>query len=316
MYKRQVPTRFGSIHDVIVRFLKVRYEVGVLSEEADSDSAKNAKKCFDEISRVTHYDNVNCYATLMAVKDCFSPLRHAQTQLEASNTPTIMLVLPMLESIKTSLDLIVRGVGQGECLLIPHQQSQLLAKITLDEINRINYHDMWAASCVLHPGLNLFSFMSHGDHVTVRQKGINLIRKMMKNNTSSVEQGNTSSSEIPVTTNLLGSQSFDLKSSMSFMHSRSNEHDELTTFLAAPITDAERRILENESGIVDFWIAKRRIPLLTHVALRIYPTPPSSSSSERDFSLLKLLLGLNKTSQSDENLSNKSYLRSTYNSEM
>jgi len=222
----------------------------------------------------------------------------------------------MLESIKTSLDLIVRGVGQGECLLIPHQQSQLLAKITLDEINRINYHDMWAASCVLHPGLNLFSFMSHGDHVTVRQKGINLIRKMMKNNTSSVEQGNTSSSEIPVTTNLLGSQSFDLKSSMSFMHSRSNEHDELTTFLAAPITDAERRILENESGIVDFWIAKRRIPLLTHVALRIYPTPPSSSSSERDFSLLKLLLGLNKTSQSDENLSNKSYLRSTYNSEM
>lgn len=53
------------------------------------------------------------HPALDAITQCFAPIRHAQTALEASSSLTMMNFLPMVEDVKQSLTLMSSGKGHN-----------------------------------------------------------------------------------------------------------------------------------------------------------------------------------------------------------
>lgn len=93
--KQEVPTRFGSIFDMVEWFIAASSNVKTVIELADKDAAKSSNDTFDSIKVVD-----SSYLSLDAIINCFHPISHAETMLEASYTPTITVVLLALEELK------------------------------------------------------------------------------------------------------------------------------------------------------------------------------------------------------------------------
>lgn len=74
-----------------------------------------------------------------------------------------MKVLPMLEDLKQKMTVLSSGIATEPDLRKPHDLTVLLARTTPHYLNEILVHDLWCASCVIHPGLKCFSFMNVTD---------------------------------------------------------------------------------------------------------------------------------------------------------
>lgn len=88
---------------------------------------------------------------------------------------------------------------------------------------------------------------------------------------------------------------------MTLLTSLLQSTDELKTYLSLPLSEGEVNILKSDAGMIDFWVTKRDMfPLLHGRALQIFVTPASSTPSDRDFSLIKLLLTQSKNCMKDD----------------
>ena len=102
-----------------------------------------------------------------------------------------------------------------------------------------------------------------------------------------------------IITPLLGKDSFNLSDSFSFLGcQRTSSTDDLADFLGEKISktdcDAFRK---DDKYVVKFWIDRQEThPFISKVAIRLLSVPVSSASSERDFSLWKLIHSYLRTS--------------------
>lgn len=307
--KQEVPTRFGTTFDMVERFLLASSDVVRIIESSDQEAAKSASEVYDAIKCIN-----STFPSFQAIVTCFAPIRHAQTLLEAAETPTIMLVLPAVEDIKRKVQMIANGVRQGPLFSPVSPEDQSLASSTLAALDRIVLHDFWAASCLLHPGLRTLSFVHNTTvRAELKAKGKRLLQslfnKAVQSSNITTAQVPTSSAIAPVGTTL-GSSSFALASCMSFLDC-STDNDELTSYFEDSVSTCEKEMLKTNDGVVDYWLSKQRAyPTLSKIALRIIAVPASSASSERDFSLLKIAIGKQKCNSKDDIINDKAVLHS------
>lgn len=90
--------------------------------------------------------------------------------------------------------------------------------------------------------------------------------------------------------NSLGQSKWSLAEKMSFLAAPKGQSDYLSCYISLTLSESETQaLLQNDGGIVDFWVGQKEMfPHLHAAALRILVTPASSSPIECDFSILKL----------------------------
>lgn len=312
---QQVETRFGTVHDVAARFIKAAPHVQPVIDQHDAGSSEKLSALYDEICKFG-----GKFPTLDAIVECFKGIRHAQTVLEANRRVTITDVIPMLQKIKSNLRIFSFNRSANAEIDAQQDHIRTLAHITLSKIEEIPYQDYWIAACVLHPGLSSMPFLPISVREDMRAKGELLVRKMLQAQqstaSSTTNQCQLDATITPVGNNL-GDSHWSLANMMTFSKAAVTI-DELTMFQSEVLSEEEKaHIVKNENdGILQFWASKLdKYPNLARVALRIYSTPASSSASERDFSLFKLILSPTRSRLSDDVLEGLAYLRSALNEE-
>ena len=310
---QEVETRFGTTHDVVVRFLKSFNLVVDIIDHYHGDSAKKMKKNLSILTKEKDDDDSEVFPALQAICDVFSLLRHAQTELQASQKPTLMKVLPMLEDIKQRLLLISNSITHGSSLVTPHKFSSKLAKVTLSKISEMTMHDMWFASCVLHPGLRSFSFMPSGKARESRAIGEALVEKMVSEyqpTQLSEKQPTALAADVVPDGGNIGEQHWSLSNKFFFLDNQTSGNSELSIYLSSGTTSAEQSLLQRDEGVIDFWLRKKPgYPILAKVALRVHVTPATNASSERDFSGLKGIIDPNSTCLKDDIVEALAYVK-------
>lgn len=75
-----------------------------------------------------------------------------------------------------------------------------------------------------------------------------------------------------------------------FLGTCSIQNDDFSSFKSLIIIADEIKLLQEDAGIIDFWLRKRySFPIMQKIALIININPASQAASQRDFSHLKLL---------------------------
>ena len=194
-------------------------------------------------------------------------------------------VLPMLENLKQNLSLVSSGVSTGPNLEKHHELTILLSRVRLKYLDEIPMHDIWCASCVIHPGLSSFSFMPPSRAKLARSLGESLVSQMISEIApvhQHVDRDETSQRvEITPTGGNLGSSLRSLATNMSFLSRAQSDTDELTSYKSLVISPEEKRLLSDDAGIVELWLNRvETFPNMSKVALRLCITPASSASSE------------------------------------
>jgi len=101
-----------------------------------------------------------------------------------------------------------------------------------------------------------------------------------------------------VTTERTQGSSFSLEEMLDAPEVSSRSQDELARYIADTFIslDTEDLMHKDEMGMVRFWEANsRNYPMLKKVAFRVYATPASSCSSERDFSCVNRIITADRT---------------------
>lgn len=317
-FLQEVETRFGTTYDVVKRFLKSESQISHLGLlQNDNESTKKIKDLLSSLTKVENTDGSKTFPALESIITCFAPMRHAQTELEASTRPTLIKVLPMIEDVKSKLVFLASGICSQQTYEPPHECTKLLAQCTLDQLRNVYYHDMWCAATLIHPGLYSFHFMPKTSASECRIRGETLIRKMLiqyqesKCDTSSHSSAEFKSDTITTVGACLGEAKWALSDKMSFVAAPRQPTDELHTFLSMQLSDSDISLLKEDNGIVEFWATKTSsLPHLHRIALRILVTPASSTPSERDFSLLKLIVDPRRCRMKDDIIDATAQVRS------
>lgn len=98
--RQDVPRRFGSTHDRLKRCVDAEQDVSRVIDGSDQESINKAIGLFDGI-----FKHKSTYPSFDATVNCFVPLHHAHTMVDASDTHALMLVLPLHEELKRKLGL-------------------------------------------------------------------------------------------------------------------------------------------------------------------------------------------------------------------
>lgn len=173
----------------------------------------------------SEHNTDDMYPALEAIVIVFSPIRHAQTELEASSKPTIMKFIPILEYIKLKIIQYSSGMRDNHPKTFepPSTFTQELSKRTLEVLNNIQYHEFWCLACFLHPGLMSFNFFPRSIFSQCRSAGESLARKMVNNCEKNVPENGTTeridqiSSRISFDNDDLGISKWSLSNKMSFI---------------------------------------------------------------------------------------------------
>lgn len=76
---------------MVMRVLISSSDVLRVLDSADKQVVKNASDAFEEIKRET-----STYPSFNAIVNVFGPVRHAQKMPEEADSPTLVMVLPVL----------------------------------------------------------------------------------------------------------------------------------------------------------------------------------------------------------------------------
>lgn len=175
---QEVEIRLGTTRSVVERFLKSVEELARFVPEGDSQAASDA---YNFLLKENGSNGKIRYPALEAICVAFKPLRHVQTALEASKTPTLNLILPMLEHTQRKHKNIVRGMAQGENFEVPHELTEELCSSVLSELQAVEIHVMWTAGVILHLRLKGMSFINEAtQRDALKAQGCEIIRKMVK----------------------------------------------------------------------------------------------------------------------------------------
>jgi len=312
---QEVETRFGTTFSVVERFLKSARKVIAIIERKESLAAKDA---LQSLQMETNRNGDVSFPALEAIITSFEPIREAQTRLEASDSPTMHLVLPMVEHIKKTL---TRSASVSAIDLEGvNMHAKGFAATTLRNMQKIELHDLWVAGAVLHPRLKSLSFVSGtAAREGLKTKGYALIRKMMDMHTG-VEDSDAFD-ESPVQTRcerrlmVSSSSGFSLEDVLDCPDLSSDDRDELSRYLGKNSSDGTADLMSDAMGVVRFWVSMERIlPSLAKVAYRIYGTPVSSSASERTFSAVNRIVTPDRSRLSPALVEDIVYCRSSLKS--
>lgn len=161
--------------------------------------------------------------------------------------------------------------------------------------------------------MRAFSFIDDSTlRVSVEEKGVNLLRKMIQSSTNGDIDLAASSSPVVLVSTAFGNGSFQLSACTSYL-GKQPKVDEVSAYMTETVTAAEREMLQSNDGVVDYCLStKGSFPALYKVALRILVTPASTASSERDFSLLKIAVSKHKCNLKDDIIKEKAVLQSYF----
>ena len=314
---QETETRFGSIFDVAKCFIKSQNEVLKI---VNTKTHAEAKALLSSLNCVKNNDGT--FASLPAIKaivSVFQSVRHMQTALEGRSTALIHTVLPMFVKMRSQIRSLAAGVSAATT---QHSQSgydRNLAANFLIQLNTIEIHDIWTAACVLHPCLkSLTKILPDVDErEKLRSSALLFIRRLMDHYQPQAEKD---TEDVVVTTSmekpnqpLLGSDSFQISEFMSVESDRNDETDELSRYLSAPSISSEEvsQLAKDPNAILQYWIDNKGVfPILFRVAMRIYGIPPSSVSSESNFSVVNHVMNKKRNRVSTSAVNDLVFLRS------
>lgn len=270
---QEIEARFRTVFDVATRFNKSFPYVRPTLLKPEFDSARKALHLLDTLTISPDANGASRVDALDAIPVVFKGIWRIWTALEASNYITIIKVILMFEDIKASLLLVSSGVVDSETMIVSSLPAQKLAAVTLSAIDNITYHDLWAATLVIHPGLSALSFLSQEARHDVKAKGEALVRKMLQELCLHTGTDDLITSEKmclePITPDgsNLGASTSQLKSKMCFADT-CEDKDKLSSFQRAGLTTIEKKLPRNEESLVRLWIDKANShPILARVAV-------------------------------------------------
>ncbi|KAI0558044.1 Zinc finger BED domain containing protein [Gracilaria domingensis] len=313
---QEIETRFGTVFGVVERFLKSSKNVASLIARKDSEPAK---KAFDSLITETTIEGDIVYPALEAIVTCFRPICHVQKQLEAQNKPTMHLILPMLEQLETQQKQISNGMVKGPNFQMPHVLSQQFAKVVLQFLSQIEIHSLWIAGSLLHPRMRSLSFVRDTAKRNVyRGKGSVLVKRMLRNYDKVEKKGNEIVATDVVAPKELGTDSFCLSDMFDVADTSEGDIDSFEKYMSRKFPLSISKPLKTSASdedhgtkLIRFWINQEaHYPDLSKVALRIYATPVSSSTSERNFSAVNRILTAERSRLKSDVIEDMLYLRS------
>lgn len=273
---------------------------------------------YSSLYRSGENENV-IYPALFVFLNCFAPIIHAQTVLESATTHTTTHALPTLEILKRQICMKAREIAtyctNSNTLSVAHNMAQLLAQKTLDALDKIEIPDLWVYACFMHPGFCSFSFAYSLDVTRTRRRGEQPIQSMLSKQTQKCDAVPiTCPSETSIVLPNLGKERFRLCNVIFFLPYQIEEAsvDESSSFLQDSLSDSDVKKLQMDDGLVDYWVPRcSRHPKLSQIALHILATLASSSSSESDFSALKLKLNIRRILLANDLVEDLSILKSS-----
>lgn len=281
-------TRFGTIFDVVTRFLKAAPFVTAVVSTKNHEGAKIAVGSLE--TAVDPSRNVT-YPALQAIVDAFAGVRHMQNAMEAASYPVMHYVLPMWKSLVSNLSIMSSEVARGLQFQVAHEHTRNLAKCVLVKLKSMEVHGAWVATCLLHPGLRTFSYISPDDSERnrFRDNACSFVRTLMSQLEQPVSAPSTTA--VPLVPTELGAGAFNINDYISY-GDVSSDQDELARYLATPTPQHVLEAIGNDKlEIFRFWYRLSDVyPRLSKVALRLFATPPSSCASERDFSIVNRIV--------------------------
>lgn len=121
---QEISTMFCTTFDVIQRFLKSKERVSLLIENRTVDAHAKVQKCLQSTEQQIDGKDV-LYPSLDAIIQCFAPIPHAQTELEAFSTPKFLKVLPMLEDFRQKITLLSSGIATQRDKVVSHERPKM-----------------------------------------------------------------------------------------------------------------------------------------------------------------------------------------------
>ncbi|KAI0563666.1 zinc finger BED domain containing protein [Gracilaria domingensis] len=315
---QEVETRFGTTFAVVERFLKSSKHVASIIASKDSESAKTA---FDSLLTETKPNGDVVYPALETISNCLRPVCHVQTALEAQSTPTIHLILPMLEQLDHQLKQISTGMAKGPNYEVPHALSKQFSQSLLHFLAKIEIHSMWVAGSLLHPRLRSLGFVENCEKRNMfKAKGAILIKRLLRNYAGA---GNEDTDVCIVNDVIapkeLGKESFNLSDMFDIADREMADLDSFEKYMGRsfplPVLQQLRTVKkegeDHKTKLVKFWISQSALyPDLSKVALRLYATPVSSASSERNFSAVNRIVTADRSKLKSNLVEDMLYLRS------
>jgi len=308
---QEVETRFGTHYIVAERFLKSKKKVWDLIV---SQTYKDAIKLYKSL--VTDGDDE--LVAILAITDAFKPIYDATVEFGTAHQPCLHKVLPTLQYFRDELSKIERGeqvLRSNNCAVSPSPYSMRLCAAMKAEICKIEVHDLWLVSCFLYPYLRNFDFWKDSaEREIFKIRAEALTRALYEQEVAKIpaETSNLGAIQNGTSSNPNHASPFK-KAKFSLIDYVPNDNgdrvtqDEVSRYKNRPISEMglNRIQFSNDAFAgVKFWYARKgTYPHLYKVAMRVYATPASSSSSERVFSRLKNIVTAQRSHLSAEHLS-------------
>jgi hypothetical protein len=338
---QEVETRFHSVYDVTVRFTSsLPHILKLIDDGVAPESVSSAMAEILTVATPRSQDPSDVSAPrLLALVTVLKPVVEAMVTLQASQSPTLHLVLPLLTHILSKLLLLQHqsqalGVGLEDgystCVreLAAHLSTVLLEKIVL--------HPIHATASILHPNLrDLSSFGNLGQRrmMELRERALALLETAMRETSAAREQAAkcegataidslSTGVDVAISSGLTGCFSlancFDPSATTEEGSSPWNPREEIDKYLRYKISQQDKELLQSDDpfACVYFWIRQRgRFPIVCEAALRILAVPASQCLSERAFSAAGNAQPATRDSMLPSTLSDIIYLRSRADSE-
>lgn len=232
----------------------------------------------------------------MAIQKSFAPVFHAQRKLESSNTPTMHLVLPKLLLPRKKLKQRADGLRDVRTKIVPSDSYKSFRSKTLDELLKIEVHEIWIAATMLHPAFRKLEFIEDRSiRADCRSRGIvqpeKLISTFKEADFSTVDEVE----EVPIIRPQLGEDPFDIRHMVDRRGGKITEGGgiDLKRYLKHETPTFLLSKTARDMDTVKFWFNNSgKFPNLRKMAFRVLATPPSSDSSERDLSAVHQIMSI------------------------
>lgn len=321
---QEVDTRFSTTHTLASRFIK---SISPLLDIVRTSDNVPAQATLDRILIQFEEDDdqAESATAVNAIVIVFNSIVSAQKRLEVGTTPTLFYVLPFLEGIRVELAVI----SAPELNYDPYARA--LAGLTLENICAMQPHPYQAAAVIIVPSMRKLEFISDvSRRESLLTMGKKQLRKLMASSVARQEKiaksGATGSSSSTcanpgdsASLTKMGRRNAHGKRPVSSLFSLSSMTDASNAPAPSSVDELERYLrdsamvveftthydVDDPCAAANFWLnRKSTFPELYAAAMRILPTPASSTPSERAFSTVALEQTPQRSGTNGENIGN------------
>jgi hypothetical protein len=271
--KRDVATRWNSILATLISVSENEMPIlnWILNHEMD---AKNAHVFLLQSNRKVYWTIINELVSILKL------FERATTILSQEKQPTLHLLIPEILSIKASLIELRPQITQNCC--------KLFMEVVLEQIDVkfLPWNELELMAAALVPSLH------HSKFSEAIKPGLKPLNEALFKMSNEFQPASTSSMRHGTQEHIMDAyfddSSFQAtrpdESSISSSNDEHSYHPELQSFLLIS------RSVDRRLPILQFWSSQRTIlPLLSHLAFHILGIPATQTTSERQFSLMRLV---------------------------